>query len=117
MQAPHKERAKGPWSDATPAPYGNCIMTTFRIDNEGSAVSVELTDTSGRAEALLDAFAECQSGHCTCPTDEYRKLESMNVQHTGETITLHLEAKPGSALDSAAIANCLEHTVAKVEGA
>jgi hypothetical protein len=92
-------------------------MTKFRIDNKGSAVSVELTDTSGRAEALLRAFAECQSGHCTCPTDEYRKLDAMDVQHTGETITLRLEAKPDSTLDSAAIANCLEHTVARVEGA
>jgi hypothetical protein len=92
-------------------------MTTYRLDNEGSAVSVELTDTAGRAEALLDAFGECQSGRCTCPTDAYRKLESMEARHTGDTITLRLEAKPGSSLDTAAIAACLDHTVARVERA
>ena len=91
-------------------------MARYKIDEEASAVVVELTEVAGKQEELLQAFGECQSGRCSCPTNEYEKLAAMEVQPSEERITLRLQAKPGMALDSSEIAACLDHTVAKVEG-
>jgi hypothetical protein len=90
-------------------------MTRYRIEQQASAVVIELTEVAGKQKELLEAFGECQSGRCSCPTNEYDKLAAMEVQPGAEQIVLTLEAKPGLALDSSAIAACLDHTVSKVE--
>jgi len=55
-------------------------MARYRIDDEDASVSIEVTDVAG--QELFEAFRECQAGQCSCPTDEYQKLASMDVQHT-----------------------------------
>lgn len=89
-------------------------MARYRIDQEGSVVSIELTELAGRQDELLDAFRECQEGRCTCPTDEYRKVASMDVKADEGRIAIRLSSKPGERLDSAEIDTCLDHTVGKV---
>lgn len=89
-------------------------MARYRIEQEASAVVVELTGVAAQQEELLEAFSECQSGRCSCPTNEYEKLAAMDVQQGEERILLRLEAKPGLALDSSEIAACLDHTVSKI---
>ena len=39
----------------------------------------------------------------------------MEARQAGDMILLRLEATAGSSIDTAAIATCLDHTVAKVE--
>jgi hypothetical protein len=90
-------------------------MAGYRIEQDNAAVVIELTDVGGNQEALLESFGECQSGRCSCPTDEYEKLAAMDVDPGADQITLRLQAKPGVAFDSAAIASCLEHTVRKLD--
>ena len=85
-----------------------------QIQNDGSTVVIELTDVGSQQDELLAAFAECQSGRCSCPTDEYEKVASMEVQPGEERVTLRLQPKPDTAFDSAQIAVCLDHTVDKV---
>ena len=91
------------------------IMTRYRIHQDASAICVELTEAGGQEAELLRAFEECRSGHCTCPTSEYQKLASMQVQHDAEHISLRLQAKPGTRLDASQIAVCLDHTVTKLD--
>ena len=55
------------------------LMARYRIDDEDASVSIEVTDVAGQEQELLEAFAECQAGQCSCPTDEYQKLASMDV--------------------------------------
>ena len=54
-------------------------MPKYRIREEGTAVAIELTEVEGKQEELLQAFGECQSGQCSCPTDQYEKLGAMQV--------------------------------------
>ncbi|MGZ4273216.1 MAG: hypothetical protein ACXVRP_05570 [Solirubrobacteraceae bacterium] len=86
-------------------------MAKYTIDAVGSAVAIEVTDVAGRQEELLEAFGECQLGRCSCPTDEYAKVATMDVQSIEDRIAIRLEAKPGTGLDPAEIAACLDHTV------
>ena len=89
-------------------------MARYRIDEDEAAVSIELTDLAGRQDELLQAFRECQEGRCTCPTEEYRKVASMDVDADQDRIAIRLASKPGQRLDSSEIDTCLDHTVGKV---
>jgi hypothetical protein len=91
-------------------------MTRYRIRDEQSAVSIDLTEVGGRQDELLNAFADCASGQCSCPTDQFEKLASIDVHHDEDQITLRLNSKHSTRLDSSEIAACLDHTVNKIEG-
>lgn len=93
------------------------LMARYRIDDEDASVSIEVTDVAGQEQELLEAFGECQAGQCSCPTDEYQKLASMDVQHTGDVIRIRLEPKAGQVLDTRQIAACLDYTTATASGA
>jgi hypothetical protein len=86
-------------------------MTKYTIDADGSSVAIELTEVAGRQAELLDAFGECQEGRCSCPTDQYLKVATMEVEAADDRIAIRLQAKPGTSLDTAEIAACLDYTV------
>lgn len=85
-------------------------MARYTIDEQESAVSIEVADVGGHQDQLLEAFGECQSGNCSCPTDEYEKLASMKVERGEDTISLRLQPKPGEKFDTSEIAACLDYT-------
>lgn len=93
------------------------LMARYRIDDEDASVSIEVTDVAGQEQELLEAFGECQAGQCSCPTDEYQKLASMDVQHTRDAIRIRLGPKAGQVLDTRQIAACLDYTTATASGA
>ena len=88
-------------------------MAKYEITSSPAALEIRLTGVAGQQEALLEAFGECQQGQCSCPTDEYEKLERMEVDPTADAILIRLEAKPGEHLDNAEIARCLDYTIEK----
>jgi hypothetical protein len=90
-------------------------VARYRIEESEAAVSIELTELAGRQAALLEAFRECQEGRCTCPTEEYRKVASMDVHAEADRIAIRLGSKAGECLDSSEINACLDHTVRKVD--
>jgi hypothetical protein len=79
------------------------------------AQGLDLTELAGRQEELLEAFRECQEGRCTCPTEEYRKVASVDVKAEEDRIAIRLESKPGERLDPSEINACLDHTMGKVD--
>lgn len=89
-------------------------MAGYRIEDHESEVAVEVTDVGPERGPLLEAFGECQAGHCSCPTDEYRKLKSMEVEQVGDSIRLRLEAKPGERFDTSEIAACLDYATGRL---
>ena len=88
-------------------------MGRYRIKQSGSAVSIELTEVAGEQDRLLGAFAACQAGRCSCPTDEYQKLAGIAIRQAADEIRLELEPKPGEKFDLSEIAACLDKTKAK----
>ena len=79
-------------------------------DRARTTVVIELTEVAGKQEELLEAFGECQSGRCACPTNEYEKLAVMEVvpARSGSPCAW---TKSGVALDSSEIASA----VSKIE--
>jgi hypothetical protein len=92
------------------------METGYRIQEDESGLSVELDGAGGKKEELVQTFGECKEGQCSCPTDEYKKLASMDVEQSGDVIKLRLEARAGKKFDTSEIAACLDYTTQKVAG-
>lgn len=93
-------------------------MAKYELHEDAARVSIEVSGVDGERQEreLLEAFDECRGGRCTCPTDQYDKLASMQVEHGDRAITLKLEPKPGARFDTTELQTCLEHTIGKARG-
>lgn len=85
---------------------------------EPTAAGLRITATAEPAQQqkLLEEFAKCAAGTCSCPTPQYDKLQSIDVQPQPTGVAIDLTVKPGEAIDIADIEACLQHT-AHVVGA
>jgi len=86
----------------------------IKVESNENEVNIEVTETKGKREKLLEAFQECQEGRCTCPTQEYSKLDSLEIENNEDTIRLKLKSKPEQKFDETEISKCLEYTKGKV---
>lgn len=86
-------------------------MTEYSIHEDSTGVSVEFSRVDGNRRQLLDALKDCREGRCSCPTDEYEKLASMEVAVHDDRMEIVLKPRDGSTFDMAEIAACLDHTI------
>ncbi len=85
-----------------------------QIKKTENGIQIDVTDLEGKKDQLLEAFNECSEGHCTCPTQEYQKVESLDVSGSDEAIQLSIKAKAGEEIDTAEIEKCLDYTKKQV---
>ena len=91
-------------------------MARYRLREHAEGMTIEVTEVGGEQRELLEAFGECQSGRCSCPTDQYEKVASMEVHAGEQEMTIRLKAKPQTRFDAEQVSACLDHTIAKVTG-
>ncbi len=82
----------------------------YKIDENESSIDISINDVKDKKEKLLEAFQECQEGRCSCPTEEYKKLDSLEIDDDDGNINLHLKSKDGSKINIEEINKCMEHT-------
>ncbi len=85
-----------------------------KIKSSKNGIDINITEIEGKKEELLEAFQECSEGRCTCPTQEYEKIESLNIIDTEKTIQLSIKSKGNEVIDTKEIEKCLEYTKNKV---
>lgn len=117
VKATKVPQADGPYRQRERRAQSWCVARYQIKTTAPSAVAIEVADLGGQHDRLLRVLASCQSGQCSCPTDEYRKLESMSIAVGEDDITLRLEPKEGESFDLSEIAACLDHTTAQACGA
>lgn len=88
-------------------------MSTYEISQNSAGLAIEIAGVGKQQEQLLAAFGECQQGQCSCPTDEYKKLEAMEVVPGEGEISIQLRPKAGTDFDISEITACLNYTVSK----
>ena len=86
----------------------------YEVESTENEVNIKVTETNGKQKKLLKAFQECQEGHCTCPTTEYTKLDSLEIENNEDTINLKLRSRPNMKFDESEISKCLEYTKGKM---
>lgn len=85
------------------------------VKSSSKGLTIEVSDISGQQEQLLAEFQACREGRCSCPTNEYEKLDSLNIEAASGTIRLSLKVKSGQVLDESEIEKCLDHTEMKLD--
>ncbi len=81
-----------------------------KIKPTENGIEIEVTDLEGKKDQLLEAFEECKEGRCTCPTQEYQKVQSVDIAEADDSIQLAIKAKADQQIDAAEIEKCLEYT-------
>lgn len=84
------------------------------IKGHSEGLTVEVSEIGDQQEGLLSEFQACQEGRCSCPTNEYEKLESLEIAKSARGISLRLKAKAGRVFDSGEIEKCLDHADKKL---
>lgn len=87
----------------------------YKIEENKNSLDISVDDMNDKKEELLEAFQECQQGRCSCPTAEYKKLDSLEIDSNEKGIQLHLKSKDGTKIDKGEINKCLEHTAKKID--
>ena len=85
----------------------------YKVESNENEVSIEVSDTKGKHKGLLDAFKDCREGRCSCPTQEYSKLDALEIEHDEDSISLKLRSRPNERFDESEIKKCLEYTRGK----
>ncbi|MET0047531.1 MAG: hypothetical protein ABW066_07100 [Sedimenticola sp.] len=81
-----------------------------KIVSQKGGVKVKVSEIASNTDELMSALQECQEGKCSCPTNEYEKVESLSIEQSKKGISLSVKAKDGEEIDIAEIEKCLEHT-------
>lgn len=84
----------------------------IKLIDQGLQVKAKVSPE--QAQKLMEEFAKCANGTCSCQTTEYEKLDSMQVSQTDSGLTLDLKAKVGQTFDPSCVSQCLDHTAAQV---
>ena len=72
----------------------------------GSSLIVNLENVTNQ-QAVLETIEGCAQGQCACSTDEYQKVESIEIQSSPNAIQLNIEVKAGETIDPNCISDCL----------
>ena len=84
-------------------------------EDTGAAVQIAVAADPEQQPRLLESLAQCQSGNCGCPTDQYERLEKMNVHASGKGVRIRLEPRLGQRFDTAELRACLEYTTTQID--
>ena len=88
------------------------VKHIVKTDSDG--LTIEISEIAEKKGQLLSEFQACREGRCSCPTDEYMKLESLEITARTGMISLKLKSKTGQVFDSSEIEKCLDHTESKL---
>jgi hypothetical protein len=83
----------------------------YNIAQDGEAVEIHVQDAGERGPQVLASLQECQEGRCSCPTDQYDRLASIEVGGGDDELTVHLTPRPGEHLDPDALRACMDYTL------
>lgn len=85
-----------------------------KITTNKNGIDINITELEGKKDELLEAFQECSEGRCTCPTQEYEKMETLNIVDTEKNIQLSIKSKDNEVIDAKEIEKCLDYTRNKI---
>lgn len=78
----------------------------IKSTQSGSSLVVNIDDLPDK-NAILETIQGCADGSCACSTDEYQKIESMQIVPAANSIQLNIEVKVGEIIDPNCISECL----------
>lgn len=90
-------------------------LMKYKINQNENGIDISVDEVKNDKQKLLEAFRECQEGRCSCPTEEYKKLDSLEIEQNGDGIQLRLKSRQGEMIDKAEIEKCMDYTTKRVK--
>lgn len=87
----------------------------YSVKGDDSIVKITIGDVGSKQAELLKELNECMVGRCSCPTDQYTKVESMQITPGEGQLSMTLSAKLGEKIDRGDINKCLEDMTQKAK--
>ena len=91
-------------------------MSGFIVTEYAAKLHLRIEEVGSRQAQLLQALQECKEGRCTCPTNQYERLDAIEITPGDTAIDITLTPKAGESIDRQAIDRCLEYTADKLSG-
>jgi len=86
----------------------------FAIKTKPQGLEIKVEGLGEKQQEVLESFQECAAGKCSCPTNQYEKLEAIEVSPSADSVSIELKAKPGETVSQSDIERCLEYTAEQV---
>ena len=93
---------------------GDLMKKSIKAGKNG--LEIKISEINSKHEELLQNFKACQEGTCDCPSEEYVKLEKLDIKSTENEMTLNLKAKKDQTFDKDEVEKCVDYVVKKVSG-
>lgn len=77
------------------------MKNTVEQTSEGLRINASVSQE--HQTELLEEFAKCGAGTCSCASPQYEKLESIKFGAQPDGVTVDLKVKPGEVIDAADI--------------
>lgn len=87
-----------------------------RIKTNKDGLEIKISDVDSNHDELLKNFQACQEGSCDCPSDEYVKLDKLDIKSSRNEMVLNLTAKKDLKFDKGEVEKCVDYIVNKVSG-
>ena len=84
------------------------------VSQTDNGVQIRATVAPDKQQALLEEFAKCASGTCSCASTQYDRVELVDVAVQASDVTVNLKVKEGQTMDAAEIERCLDHTASLI---
>ena len=88
----------------------------YEMSEQDEDIQIEVHQTGEHTPQLLASLQDCQEGRCTCPTDQYERLEDMTLKTGADELTIRLRPHAGQRFDSGRLQACLDYTLDQAEG-
>ena len=87
------------------------------ISKKTDSINITITNVGNDKDFILGNLNACKEGNCSCPTNEYEKLENIeiSVNELNDNITVNLEPKKDKKIVVSEIKKCLDHIESKLE--
>lgn len=86
------------------------------LKEKNNHIIVNINKIEDKKELILQNLNDCKEGRCSCPTNEYDKLNKLDIQVNNDLneIILDLEPKKGEKIAVSEIKKCLDYTADKI---
>ena len=86
----------------------------YAIKTKPQGLEIRVDGLGDKQQRVLESFQECATGKCSCPTNQYEKLEAIKIAPSSDSVSIELKAKPGETVKQSDIEKCLEYTAEQI---
>ena len=86
------------------------------LKEKNNHIIVNINNIENKKDLILQNLNDCKEGRCSCPTNEYDKLNKLDIHVNTELneIIVDLEPKLGQKIELSEIKKCLDYTAINV---